>query len=109
MVKDADEVAGAAVVYGAADGSGTDRRFPFHDKQAEAKARVPSLAPGMEWIATRIDPFAQGPADAGAELAALRETVAALVPDLVVAACPRRNWLETALAASVRAKNGSFS
>jgi len=62
---------------------------------------APSLAPGMEWIATRIDPFAQGPADAGAELAALRETVAALVPDLVVAACPRRNWLETALAASV--------
>jgi len=62
---------------------------------------APALAPGVEWIATRIDPFAQGPVDAAAELATLRQTVAALAPDLVVAACPRRNWLETALAAGV--------
>jgi ADP-heptose:LPS heptosyltransferase/GT2 family glycosyltransferase len=62
---------------------------------------APALVPGLEWIATRIDPFAQGPADAAAELASLRQTVAALAPDLVVAACPRRNWLETALAAGV--------
>ncbi len=60
---------------------------------------APALAPGVEWIATRIDPFAQGPAEAGAELATLRTAVTALAPDLVVAACPRRNWLETALAA----------
>jgi len=62
---------------------------------------APALAPGVEWIATRIDPFAQGPADAGVELATLRQTVTALAPDLVVAACPRRNWLETALAAGL--------
>ena len=62
---------------------------------------APALAPGVEWIATQIDPFAQGPADVGPELATLRQTVAALAPDLVVAACPRRNWLETALAAGV--------
>ena len=47
MVKDADEVTGAAVVDSAADGSGTDRGFPFDDKQAEAKARVLSFAPGI--------------------------------------------------------------
>jgi ADP-heptose:LPS heptosyltransferase/GT2 family glycosyltransferase len=59
------------------------------------------LASGVEWITTPIDPFAQGPADVTAELAALRSTVTALAPELVVAACPRRNWLETALAAAV--------
>ena len=62
---------------------------------------APALAPRVEWIATGIDPFAQGPTDANAELATLRQTLAALAPDLIVAACPRRNWLETALAASV--------
>ena len=47
MVKDADEIAGAAVVDGAADGPGMDRGFPFDDKQAEANAHVPSFAPGI--------------------------------------------------------------
>ena len=48
MVKDADEVTGAAVMDSAADGSGTDRGFPFDEEQAEAKARVTSsFAPGV--------------------------------------------------------------
>ena len=42
---------------------------------------APALAPGVEWIATRIDPFAQGPADVGAEFATLRQSVTALAPD----------------------------
>ena len=40
MVKDSDEVTGAAVMDSAADGSGMDSGFPFDDEQAEAKARV---------------------------------------------------------------------
>ena len=62
---------------------------------------APLLAPGVEWLATHLDPFAQGPEADAAEVARLRDAVTALQPDLVAAATSRRNWLEAALAAAV--------
>ncbi|MDO8543842.1 MAG: glycosyltransferase family 9 protein [Opitutaceae bacterium] len=59
---------------------------------------APLLASDVEWVATTIDPFVQGPADAAAELARLQEVVTTLAPELVVAATSRRNWVEAALA-----------
>lgn len=58
------------------------------------------LEPRVEWLTTGIDPFTQGPQDAAAELARLREAVAALAPEAIAAATSRRNWLDAALAAS---------
>lgn len=57
------------------------------------------LAPGVEFVPTSLDPFAQGPDGDPAELARLRKLVTDLAPDLVAAATGRRNWLEAALAA----------
>ena len=59
---------------------------------------APSLAPHIDWLATNLDPFAQGPDADPAELARLRAAVAAFAPDLVAAATSRRNWLDAALA-----------
>ncbi|MGH7955497.1 MAG: glycosyltransferase [Opitutaceae bacterium] len=61
------------------------------------------LAPGVEWMATTLDPFAQGPGDDPSEVVRLRDTVAALQPDAVAAATSRRNWLEVAVAAAAPA------
>ncbi|MCX6952345.1 MAG: hypothetical protein NTV51_09295, partial [Verrucomicrobia bacterium] len=61
------------------------------------------LAPGVEFLPTTFDPFADGPDAHPAELARLRDLVAALRPDLVAAATSRGNWLEAALAASAPA------
>ena len=61
---------------------------------------APSLAPGVEWLTTTLDPFTHGPGDDVAELTRLRTAVAALAPDLVAAATSRRNWLDAALAAA---------
>ena len=61
---------------------------------------APLLAPGVEWLATTLDPFNQSPAADAAELARLRDAVTALQPDVVAAATSRRNWLEIALAAA---------
>src|SRR5688572_18413723 len=58
------------------------------------------LVPRIEWITTTLDPFAQGPGDDRPETSRLRETIAAIQPELVVAATSRRNWLEVALAAA---------
>ncbi|MBI5382530.1 MAG: glycosyltransferase [Opitutae bacterium] len=59
------------------------------------------LAPGVEWLFTRIDCFGQGPTDVGEALAQLKASIVALQPELVISASPRRNWLETLLAAAV--------
>lgn len=59
---------------------------------------APLLVPGIEWLPTSIDPFVQKPGECGPELSRLRSVAAELAPELVVAACPRRNWLEPALA-----------
>jgi len=58
------------------------------------------LVPGIDWIPTDIDPFVRSPSEAGAELERLRKAVAEFSPDVVVAACPRRHWLDSALAAA---------
>jgi ADP-heptose:LPS heptosyltransferase/GT2 family glycosyltransferase len=61
---------------------------------------APLLAPGIDWIPTSLDPFADGPdADPG-EVHRLRGLITALQPDLVAAATSRRNWLEVAVAAA---------
>ncbi len=59
------------------------------------------LAPGIEWISTHLDPFGHGPESDPAEVKRLRELVAGLQPEVVVAATSRRNWLEAALAATL--------
>ena len=64
---------------------------------------APLLAAGIEWLPTTLDPFAQGPEADPAEVNRLRETVAALNPEVVAAATSRRNWLEVALGASAPA------
>src|ERR1035438_6080322 len=61
------------------------------------------LVAEVDWIPTEIDPFTTGPGEVGAELARLLEEVKGFSPDLVVAACPRRNWLDAAVAAAVPA------
>ncbi len=64
---------------------------------------APLLAPGVEFIATTLDPFARGPAADPAELARLRTLITSLAPDLIAAATSRSNWLEVALAAAAPA------
>ena len=66
-------------------------------------------APGIEWIATTLDPFSQGPDADPAELTRLRAAVAQLAPDVIAAVSSRRNWLEIVLAAAgpaLRSSNG---
>jgi ADP-heptose:LPS heptosyltransferase/GT2 family glycosyltransferase len=58
------------------------------------------LEPGVDWIATSLDPFNRSPADDPAELDRIRALVTELRPAAVVAATSRRNWLEFALAAA---------
>jgi ADP-heptose:LPS heptosyltransferase len=59
--------------------------------------------PGIEWLATSLDPFTHRPDADPAELARLRAAVAALQPEVVAAATSRRNWLEIVLAAGAPA------
>ncbi len=61
---------------------------------------APVLVPGIDWVATTIDPFVQSPGQAASELARLQQMVTALAPDLVGAVTSRRNWVEVALAAA---------
>jgi ADP-heptose:LPS heptosyltransferase/GT2 family glycosyltransferase len=56
--------------------------------------------PAVEWLETTLDPFSQGPEVDPAELARLRQEVARLQPEMVVAATSRPNWLEAVLAAA---------
>ncbi len=62
---------------------------------------APLLAPGVEWLATTLDPFNRSPDADPAELTRLREVVTALQPSIVAAVTSRRNWLEIALASAV--------
>ena len=64
-----------------------------------AMARL--LAPAVEWIPTTINPYQLGPAECAAELVRLRAEVTSREPDLLVAACPRRHWLDGVLAAAI--------
>jgi ADP-heptose:LPS heptosyltransferase/GT2 family glycosyltransferase len=61
------------------------------------------LAPGIEWVGTTLDPFAQGPGADAAEVHRLRTLVSAVDPEVVAAATSRRTWLEVALAAAAPA------
>ena len=61
---------------------------------------APFLVPRVEWLATTLDPFANGPDHAPAELDRLRTTVAAVRADVIAAATSRRNWLDVVLAAT---------
>ena len=61
------------------------------------------LVPEMIWIPTQIDPFASGPGNAGSELTRLIAAAREFSPELVVAACIRRSWLDTAVAAALPA------
>ncbi|MGH7994796.1 MAG: glycosyltransferase family 9 protein, partial [Opitutaceae bacterium] len=68
------------------------------------------LAPGIEWIPTSLDPYVTGPVEAGEELVRLNAEVARVSPDLIVAACSRRNWLDAALASAVpKARRVAFA
>ena len=53
---------------------------------------APLLVAGVEWIATTLDPFGQGPGVDPAEVRRLREAVIAVQPDVIAAATSRRNW-----------------
>jgi hypothetical protein len=55
---------------------------------------APLLVPNVEWIATTLDPFGQGPGADPIEVTRLRDIVCRIEPDIVVAATSRRNWLE---------------
>ncbi|PAW65903.1 MAG: hypothetical protein B9S34_09480 [Opitutia bacterium Tous-C1TDCM] len=62
---------------------------------------APLLAPQVEWIHTDLDPFNHRPDRDPAEVARLRDAVAALAPEVFAAATSRRNWLEVLLASTV--------
>jgi ADP-heptose:LPS heptosyltransferase/GT2 family glycosyltransferase len=62
---------------------------------------APLIAPDIEWLTTTLDPFTRSPDADPAELARVRDAVAALQPEVIVAATSRRNWLEIAISASV--------
>lgn len=64
---------------------------------------APALAPGINWLPTTLDPFAEGPEANAAEVNRLRDAIEALQPEVIVAATSRRNWLEVALAAATPA------
>jgi ADP-heptose:LPS heptosyltransferase len=59
------------------------------------------LTPSVEWIPTTINPYLLGPTECAAELVRLRAEVTSREPDLLVAACPRRHWLDGVLAADL--------
>lgn len=61
---------------------------------------APLLAPGVEWLATTLDPFNRSPDADSAELTRLRDLVTTLQPEIVAALTSRRNWLEITLAAA---------
>ncbi len=68
------------------------------------------LVSGIDWIPTNIDPYVRSPAEGGAELERLKAAVVRFSPDVVIAACPRRNWLDLAVAAAVpRARHVAFA
>ncbi len=64
---------------------------------------APRIAPGIEWITTTLNPFADGPNSGSPDLIALRENIGAAKADIFIAATSRRNWLEIALAAASNA------
>ena len=57
----------------------------------------------VTWIPTDVDPFAIGPGESEAGLARLLEAAREFSPDVVVAACLRRSWLDTAVATALPA------
>ncbi len=61
---------------------------------------APLIAADVQWLATPLDPFGNGPDADPAELTRLREAIAALQPEIVAAASSRRHWLDVALAAA---------
>jgi ADP-heptose:LPS heptosyltransferase/GT2 family glycosyltransferase len=56
------------------------------------------LVPEVTWHGTSLDPYSQGPAAAGLLLEELESWVRKLQPDIVLAACSKRTWLDFALA-----------
>jgi ADP-heptose:LPS heptosyltransferase len=58
------------------------------------------LAPSVEWLGTRLDPFRAGPEGDPVELERIRGVVRAMAPEIVVACTFRRNWLDGALASA---------
>lgn len=59
---------------------------------------APLLAPGVTWVTTPINPFAQGPDQAAAETAALQAALTGFRPEVIAAATSRGNWLQDLLA-----------
>jgi ADP-heptose:LPS heptosyltransferase len=56
------------------------------------------LTPGIQWLATKCDPYHAEP-DADLEpLGVLRRHIVEFAPDCVVAACFDKTWLEAAIA-----------
>lgn len=68
---------------------------------------MPLLAPGVDCITTGIDPFRMSPSQAEREAQELAQRVRDWNADWLVAACPKRTWLDFFLAATVRAPRQS--
>ena len=58
------------------------------------------LVPNVEWLFTDIDPFLVNPLEAKDQITQLRSLVKESTPDLIVAACPRRNWIDMVIASA---------
>ena len=56
--------------------------------------------PNVEWLFTDIDPFLVNPLEAKDQITQLRSLVKESTPDLIVAACPRRNWIDMVIASA---------
>ena len=58
------------------------------------------LIPNIDWLYTDIDPFSVNPLSVKDEINNLKRLVAQAAPDLIVAACPRRNWIDMVIASA---------
>lgn len=67
------------------------------------------LVPSVEWLGTDIDPYSTNPLDAKDRIESLKKLVHEAQPDLIIAACPRRNWIDMVVAnAAPKARHVAF-
>ena len=67
------------------------------------------LVPSVEWLGTDIDPYSTNPLDAKDRIESLKTLVHEAQPDLIIAACPRRNWIDMVVAnAAPKARHVAF-
>ena len=67
------------------------------------------LVPSVEWLGTGIDPYSINPLDAKDQIESLKVNVREANPDLIIAACSRRNWIDMVVAnAAPKARHVAF-